>query len=291
MRHIIPISGKDSLATALVQRVRRPDINYEYVFNPTGLDLPETLSWIDRVETYLERPIQRVGGDLREIIAGYNYFLPSQMARYCTRQAKIEPFVKWIGGDECVVYYGIRADENRSGFDNTTSQNITVTYPLAEEGLGIRAVLEIVNHAGLKPPSFFWQSLYTEVVHALGHDPRPTMPEYIFDMLFSWRSRSNCDRCFNQRYYEWVGLSEYYPVLFWEAESWEHLGGGKSYTWSSNKKSLRQIYEEREIIKRKRVNQVVKVIQGFQQTNVFKDEDADHFDVLSVKSCGLFCGK
>ena len=43
MRHIIPISGKDSLATAISQRARFPDVPYEYVYNDTRMELPETL--------------------------------------------------------------------------------------------------------------------------------------------------------------------------------------------------------------------------------------------------------
>ncbi len=115
MRHIIPISGKDSLATALVQLKLQPDLNYEYVFNPTGAELPCVFEWLDKVEKYLGKPIVKVGRDLLELIEDNNYFLPSRLARYCTRQCKIEPFEQWIGVDECTVYYGIRADENRGG--------------------------------------------------------------------------------------------------------------------------------------------------------------------------------
>jgi len=115
MRHIIPISGKDSLATALVQIKRKPELNYEFVFNPTGAELPCVFDWINNVEKYLGKPIARVGEDLIEIIEDNNYFLPSRQSRYCTRQSKIEPFEKWIGKEDANVYYGIRADENRGG--------------------------------------------------------------------------------------------------------------------------------------------------------------------------------
>lgn len=40
IRHIIPISGKDSLCTAIVQR-QAEALEYEYLFNPTGSELPE----------------------------------------------------------------------------------------------------------------------------------------------------------------------------------------------------------------------------------------------------------
>lgn len=53
MRHIIPISGKYSLAAALVQLQIDPSLDYEYVFNPTGAELPCVFEWIKKVETYL----------------------------------------------------------------------------------------------------------------------------------------------------------------------------------------------------------------------------------------------
>ena len=80
-RHIIPISGKDSLCTALVQIKINPDLNYEFVFNPTGAELPCVFDWLDKVELYLGKPIARVGKDLLEIIEDYNYFLPSSCGK------------------------------------------------------------------------------------------------------------------------------------------------------------------------------------------------------------------
>jgi hypothetical protein len=53
IRHIIPISGKDSLATALTQIAKEPNIGYEFMFNPTGEELPEVFVWIEKVEKYL----------------------------------------------------------------------------------------------------------------------------------------------------------------------------------------------------------------------------------------------
>lgn len=296
IRHIIPISGKDSLATALVQTTYKPELNYEYVFNPTGLELPEVFEWIDKVGNYLGKPIIQVSNPLLPIIKEkYNYFLPSQNARYCTRESKIEPFVDWVGDGACNVYYGIRADENRAGFNNKTSPNITPVYPLQQMGIGLQAVYLIVNNAGLKPPTFFWESVYVEVKRILGFDPKDLLPEWMFDMLFSWRSRANCDRCFNQRYYEWVGLLEHHPNRFWDAEKMENKGteeSEKSFTWSSNKKSLNQINLERIRIKIKRIDQIVKAIRNWQQLNIFEDDAHNEiFDVLQVKSCGLFCGK
>lgn len=293
MRHIIPISGKDSLATAVLQTTKDNSLDYEYVFNPTGAEMPEVYDWIDKVEKYFGKKIHRVGENLEEIIKyKYNYFLPSQRSRYCTKEAKIQPFVDWINGDECMAYYGIRADEKREGFNNKTSKNIQPKYPLQDAGINLEGVYIIVNSVNLKPPTFFWESMYKRVNEKLGFDSKKVVPEWVFDMLFAGRSRANCYFCFNQRYYEWVWLIETHPKLFWHAEKFEHEGSKDVYTWSSNQKSLQQISDERERIFEKRADIICKSINKFIQLRLFEDEDRDkHLDILQVKSCGLFCGK
>lgn len=289
MRHIIPISGKDSLATAIVQHELQPELNYEYVFNPTGLELPEVLEWIKNVGKYFGKEINIVGKPLYDIIVKYDFFLPSRTARYCTKESKIFPFLEWINKEECFVYYGMRADEQREGLNTSISKNITSVYPLKNLGIGMEQVYIIVNKFCLKPPTFFWEEIYEKVKKYLGYDPKNTIPEWMFDMLFAWRSRSNCDRCFNQRLYEWVGLLEHHPDRYWEASEWESIGV-YNYTWNGNNKSLKQIAEEKEIIKNKRVLFIVnQLMKKKQRESLFGDEN--YVDVLSFKSCGLFCGK
>ena len=290
MRQIIPISGKDSLATAIVQTAIKPELNYEYVFNPTGAELPEVFEWIDRVELFLKKPIVRVGADLETIIEGYNYFLPNAKARYCTREAKIEPFVNWINGEQATVYYGIRADEERAGFNNSTFSNIIPSYPLKQLGIGIKEVYQIINHKGLKPPTFFWQSVYEEVCRLLGYDVRLFLPEWLFDILFAWRSRANCYFCFNQRLYELAGLLEHHPDLFLKAENYEHKGGNTSFYWKKNY-PMQRVRERAASIKRKRVLEICRIIAPKMQLELFEEEKEDFIDILEVKSCGLFCGK
>jgi hypothetical protein len=290
MRHIIPVSGKDSLATAIVQKTIAPELDYEYVFNPTGAELPEVFDWIDMVEKYLGKPIVRVGEDLDAIIQGYNYFLPSARARYCTKESKIQPFINWINGDDCIAYYGIRYDEKRDGFDNKLSPNIIPSYPLQKMMIDLIGVYQIINSRGLKPPTFFWQSVYEEVCRILGYDVKLTLPEYTFDMLFAWRSRANCYFCFNQRLYELVGLLEHHPDLFDKAETYEHKGGEKDFYWK-NGYPMQLIKERAGIIKRKRILAICKIIAPTMQLELFEEEKDDFLDVLQVKSCGLFCGK
>lgn len=292
MRYIIPISGKDSLATALVQLRREPDLPYEYMFNPTGAELPEVFDWIDRVEAYLGKPIIQVGEDLEEIIKDLNYFLPSRNRRYCTHQAKIVPMEKWLGKDDCLIYYGIRSDEkHRIGYTNPSGR-LTPVMPLIEEGIDINGVYEIISYAGLKPPTFFWEYVYKEVCRRVGGERivKLLLSDWQIDMLFSWRTRANCNFCFNQRKYEWIGLLIFHPELFWRAESFEHKGSNGVYSWSD--KPLSEIAKDKDKIIESRIVKLTKFINKLKQGEIqFDDTEKGFDDILKVTSCGLFCGK
>lgn len=291
MRHIIPISGKDSLCTAIVQLKRQPELDYEFVFNPTGAELPVVFDWIIAVEKYLGKKIVQIGDDLESIIEDNGYWLPSQNKRYCTKYSKIFPFERWLGKDICTVYYGIRADETREGYINASGR-ITVCLPLVEENIDINGVYQIIEEAGLKPPQFFWQSVYDEVCRLIGgeHFIKALLTPWQIDMLFSWRSRANCYFCFNQRHYEWIGLLEFYPDKFWHAEKMEHLGSNGIYSWC--KVPLAQLAKRAKSIKRTRIRKIVKLIQARKQGVLVFDDTEDGFsDILATTSCGLFCGK
>lgn len=296
MRHIIPISGKDSLATAIVQKNINPNIDYEYVYNITGAELPEVFDWLKKVEKYLESDILFVGADLIDIIEKYKGFLPSRLARYCTRQAKIEPFEKWVGEEDCYVYYGIRADENRPGYDNSKNEFITPIYPLRKNNIGIEQVYDIITSAEIKPPSFFWKSVYDSVVSKIPNVEIETiLKPWQIDYVFSWRTRANCFFCFNQRKSEWVGLLEHYPDLFWKAESMEHVGS--NYYWNSNGHSLMDIYADRNQIKQRHIRKVRGLISKiynsrYSQSSLFDFEKEEGLiDFFKMTNCGLFCGK
>ena len=122
MRHIILISGKDSLATAIVQVARAPDLDYEFVHNDTGWDLPETLQWLRRVEAYLEKPLLRLGDDLTEICRRENC-LPTSWRRFCTKYAKIQPLNDYLAGREYRILRPSSRFVNRSGLDTWSPQN------------------------------------------------------------------------------------------------------------------------------------------------------------------------
>ena len=134
MRHVIPISGKDSLATALLQTAREPTLEYEHMFNDVETELPETYDWLRRVEQAQGWSIYRIGKDLRSVIDGED-MLPSPKIRFCTRKSKIQPMEEWLDQqDEPVtLYYGLRADEDRQGYVPVDGRK--VKYPLQDIGI------------------------------------------------------------------------------------------------------------------------------------------------------------
>ena len=293
MRHIIPISGKDSLWTAIIQKRRQPDLPYEYLYNPTGMELPEVDAWLSQVEQFLGIEIQRIGDDLGEIIREQK-ILPAHKTRYCTRLAKIFPMQDWIGKEQATVYYGIRADERRVGYQSVAGGNITPVYPLQEEGQMLADVWRGVTGLDLLPPQFFWQSMHEMVVKRLGSfaDVLSKFEAWERLVLFSWRTRPNCHMCFYQRQYEFVGLLEHHPDIFWADSALEEEIGAAGFSLKQNW-PLRKIAEQAESIKRKRCMDICKAIaKRAQMTLDFDDVEMDEeLDMLEVVPCGLFCGK
>lgn len=286
MRELILVSGKDSLATALVQTTRAPELQYEYVFNDVGAELPETYAWIDKVEQRTGWQIKRIGKSLDEARIHYGGFLPSPKMRYCTRECKIEPLQAYLKGTPARVYYGLRADENRTGYVPVAGSDITPVYPLQELGIDLRGVYAILDAQGLMPPNFFWPRLYEAVCVRLGDwgDWESTLSRMERDMLFAGRSRGNCSLCFFQQLAEWVWLYETHRDLFDAAKACENVGS--NYTWRPDY-SLDGVVARADVIFENKVKNIVKRIQRRLQLNMFEAEDNE----IALTSCGLLCGK
>lgn len=299
MRHVIPISGKDSLATAVVQRRRRPDLPYEYVFCDVGMELPETVAWMADVERHLGTKIARVGRPLEELFAEW-MMLPSYRQRFCTKHGKVGPLDEWYAGGEVTQYVGIRSDEgDRIKANMRFGDNVTAVYPLIEEGVDLDGVYALLAEISLLPPSFFWKRLYDVVLDFATPPNRryaESMEPWRRDRLFAWRSRSNCYMCFYQRLYEWVGLLEHHPDLFAEAERLEEKYGGPSpgrrslgqftLRYDGPLKFVRQRAAE---IFRDRLDEVIKTLTRMRHAQIRGDDGPA--DALNLTSCGLYCGK
>lgn len=285
MRHIIPISGKDSLATALFQSTFAPENQYEFFYNDNGCELPETYAWLESVEEKTGWSIHRIGSNLMEIIDGYD-FLPSHKKRYCTRMSKIHPMEKWIGQDDATVYYGIRADENRDGYV-ATKRNITAQTPLKTHGIGLDGVWSIVSAQNLLPPAFEWQALRDAVGNIIDISDLSFLKPWEAHILFSGRTRPNCYFCFYQRQYEYMWLHDTHPDLFEAAARKEEDRGGDGYTWREGY-TLRELVSRRDEIIEKRAKQAADIIFRRQQGNLFTD--FGETEIVAV-SCGVLCGK
>ena len=62
-RHVLGVSGgKDSSALAIYMRDKVPEM--EYVFCDTGKELPETYEYLDRLEAFLGKKIERLNEKL-----------------------------------------------------------------------------------------------------------------------------------------------------------------------------------------------------------------------------------
>jgi len=202
-RHILSLSGgKDSAALAIYMRDRVPDM--EYVFCDTEKELPETYSYLDRLEAYLGKKIVRLVHDGR----GFDHwltlkrgYLPSPRQRWCTEQLKIKPYEAYVGSDRIYSYIGIRADEHRQGYISH-KPNITAVYPFKDDGIVKDDVFRILEESGLGVAQYY-----------------------------QWRSRSGCYFCFFQQRIEWVGLLEHHPDLYSQAMTYEKLSPDSRYTW------------------------------------------------------------
>ena len=234
-RHVCGISGgKDSSALAVYMRNKVPDM--EYFFCDTGAELPETYTYLKKLETVLGKPIIRLNSK-----RGFDHYfevfrgtLPSPQMRWCTKLLKIKPLEEWIGDDETVSYVAIRADEKNRKGHISSKPNITTKFPFIDDNLEHADILQILDESGIGLPDYY-----------------------------EWRTRSGCYFCFFQRKSEWVGLADKHPDLFKQAVAIEQkvMNDGKSsfedhamkerqYSWSPGE-TLPELLDRRSEIEKK----------------------------------------
>ena len=245
-RHILGLSGgKDSAALAIYLKDHGRDDRIEYFFCDTGAELREVYEYLDRLEDYLGRPIERLssGRDFDHHLKRFNGFLPAPHARWCTRVMKLEPLEAYVGGDPCISYIGIRADEHRGGYISH-KPNIRAVYPFIEDGIVRADVFRILEDT-------------------VG------VPEY-----YKWRSRSGCYFCFFQRQDEWLGLAENHPDLFKRAKEYEKVDPetGKRFTWVRGM-TLDEVQSRRREIEQSASSKVKQGATRWQESILADDSD------------------
>lgn len=142
VRHVLGISGgKDSAALALYLRDLYPQLDIEYYTSDTGRELDETYALIERLKSALGRDIKEIKplkdnftnaeSNFDHFLELYGGYLPSSMARWCTKKLKLEPFESYIGDEPTISYVGIRGDEDREGYISK-KPNVQSIFPFRE---------------------------------------------------------------------------------------------------------------------------------------------------------------
>jgi len=138
VKHLLGISGgKDSAALAIYLNERHPELDLIYYFCDTGKELDETYQLIENLEIYLGKKVTKLEpvdaiktneNPFDHYYKAYRGYLPSSVARWCTKKMKLEPFETFVGDDPVVSYVGIRGDEDREGYISKKS-NIQSIFP------------------------------------------------------------------------------------------------------------------------------------------------------------------
>lgn len=168
LKHVIGISGgKDSAALAIHLRDNYPELDLIYYFCDTGKELDETYQLIERLEGYLGKPITKLES-VEAAQSGKNPFdfyynsykgyLPNNVARWCTRKMKLEPFEKFVGDSPTVSYVGIRGDEDREGYISTKS-NIQSIFPFRKNIWSEEIIMSVLSNSNRNEISELYATL------------------------------------------------------------------------------------------------------------------------------------
>jgi len=159
--------GKDSTATLLWALENLPHERIRAVFCDTGAEWPETLRYIDYVNTHLF-PVDRVANDLDLFgLIRKKGKWPAARFRWCTRELKNRPLRRYCQSlPNPVVLFGQRREESRARYglayfswDNRDRPAFPVYRPildwsedavwayLGEHGIEVNPVYQYVSRA------------------------------------------------------------------------------------------------------------------------------------------------
>jgi 3'-phosphoadenosine 5'-phosphosulfate sulfotransferase (PAPS reductase)/FAD synthetase len=157
IRHLLGISGgKDSAALAIYMKDKYPHLDIEYYTCDTGKELEETYQLIKNLEIYLGKKIIRLVAfegspedPFDHKLKSLTGFLPSQQFRWCTKSLKLDPFEKFVGGDNVISYVGIRGDEDRDGYISRKS-NIQTIFPFRKNIWSEDVIAKMLSNSNLQ---------------------------------------------------------------------------------------------------------------------------------------------
>jgi 3'-phosphoadenosine 5'-phosphosulfate sulfotransferase (PAPS reductase)/FAD synthetase len=168
VKHVLGISGgKDSAALAIYLKDKHPDLPVEYYTCDTGKELNETYELIKNLEVYLGQSIVKLEAakdspedPFDHFLQVYGGYLPSAMARWCTKKLKLDPFEQYIAGDGPVIsYVGIRGDEQREGYISKRP-NIQSIFPFRKNIWSEDVIRKVLSNGQIA----FIKGLYEEYV-------------------------------------------------------------------------------------------------------------------------------
>lgn len=166
VKHVLGISGgKDSAALAIYLKDKHPDLPVDYYTCDTGKELNETYELIKNLEVYLGQSIVKLEAakdspedPFDHFLQVYGGYLPSAMARWCTKKLKLDPFEQYIAGDDPVIsYVGIRGDEQREGYISKRP-NIQSIFPFRKNIWSEDVVRKVLSNGQIA----FIKGLYEE---------------------------------------------------------------------------------------------------------------------------------
>lgn len=275
--HILSLSGgKDSTALAFFMKENMSDIfeKMELVFCDTECELPETYDYLNKIEVFLGKRIERLK-PYRSFDHLYKIygFLPAIVNRWCTIELKTKVYRKYIYDkfngnffDSAIyTYVGIRADERGRGISKSVDDKfIKVLFPFQDYEISKKEVFNILEKNGIG------------------------MPDY-----YKWRKRSGCYFCFYQSKNDWLNLYENHPDLFFMAMKYEKFNkdGSKLYGWNMDMRledmikpeNIKKIREDYNKLKEKRESRLKKII-----VNTFENLIDLEIDGNNGNNC-LFC--
>lgn len=272
--HILSLSGgKDSAALALYMKNELPEIHekIEYFFCDTEHELPEVYDYLNKLEIFLDKPINRLKPYVSfDHIYQTRNILPTAMNRWCTVELKTKTmrkmiYDKFMGSKigNVNLYIGIRGDEAHRVKTSTSIDNlINEKFPFVDVGLQRQDIIDILVKSGLG------------------------LPDYM-----KWKSRSGCYFCFYQSKIEWIGLYENHPELYRKAMGYEYKNCDKiksgKFGWRSDfsleeliePDNIRNIKANYERLKQKRTSKkrdkVGKLVNIFSGDDFMFDEDME----------------